>query len=297
MRPPRVVTMGEAIVALMRHPGQPEGYLGPFASGAPCIFASAIGRLGCDAVVGMGVGDDDFGDLMLGELTAGGVDVSAAHIDPERPTSAAFVRYLEGGSRRFIFYLDQTAALEYPADRVTGLLDGADWLHVSGSTLAFGGSMAQATLEAMSVARERGVPVSLDPNIRAEASDPDLVAHLRRQAQASQVVFASEGELEGLGLSGPELAAGGTLVCHKQGAAGACVLLDGQWVTVPAIEAELVDPDGAGDIFAAAFVAATLVGRGPVDSARLACRVAGESVQVHGPMNSSIEPLIELAGR
>lgn len=296
MNRPRVTVLGEAIVALSRHPGDGPGYRGPFASGAPCIFASALARMGCQVALGAGVGKDDFGDLMVDTLARHGVEVGEIHVDPALPNAAAMIRYHEGGDRSFIFYLASTAALNYPADRVPVLMAGADWLHVSGSTLAFGGEMAAATETALEQAVRAGVPISLDPNIRREAFSPALVRQLSRWIRDVRVVFASEGELDALGLDADELSRHGALVCSKQGAAGAKVLVSGEWTHVDAIPVTQVDPDGAGDIFAAAFVAATLAGRDPIAATKVAVEVAGSSVTVHGPMNSEITELPEFAG-
>ncbi|MFV0450779.1 MAG: carbohydrate kinase family protein [Propioniciclava sp.] len=288
---PLVVTLGEAIVALMRHPAQGPGYLGPFASGAPCIFAHAAARAGCRVRIGMGTGRDDFGELMTSTLAEAGVEVALAHTDPDRPTASAFVRYHEDGSRSFIFYLAATAALNYPPERVGPLLAGADWLHISGSTLAFGGTTATAAETALEAAHERGIPVSIDPNVRPEAFDDDLITTLRRHLPRARVVFASTGELDALGVDALDLADQGVTVFDKQGAAGAQVLQGMTWHQVPAIAVDQVDPDGAGDIFAAAAVAALLAGQDPVAATRYACRAAGESVAHHGPMTSPITRL------
>lgn len=293
-RPPRLATLGEAIVAFMRHPSSPEGYLGPFASGAPCIFASAAARLGVSTRLGAGWGRDDFGTVMASTLGGHGVVLDHVHVADERPTSSAFVRYRDDGSRSFIFYLEATAALDFPEAGVDALLAGVDWLHVSGSTIAFGGQTGAAAELALDAARARGVRTSVDPNVRPEAFTSELGRSLRRHIAAADVVFASEGELDALGLNARHVASKGALVVAKQGARGASVLIDDRWVTVPAIEVDQVDPDGAGDVFAAAFVSGTLAGRDPVAAAELGCQVAGESVAVHGPMNSSITRLPEL---
>lgn len=296
MSRPRVAVLGEAIVALTRHPGDGPAYRGPFASGAPCIFASAASRMGCRVVLGAGVGQDDFGSLMVDSLAGHGVEVDRFQMDASLPTSAAFVRYRPDGGRSFIFYLDGTAALRYSIEWVPGLLAGADWLHVSGSTLAFGGELAETTRAALDQAEHEGVPISIDPNIRREAFSPALVEQLARRTRAARIVFASEGELEAIGLDAAELASRGSLVCSKAGAAGAKVLVDGTWHHVPGVPVVPVDPDGAGDIFAAAFVAATLAGRDPVAATETAVQVAGTSVTVHGPMNSEISELAEFEG-
>jgi sugar/nucleoside kinase (ribokinase family) len=58
-----------------------------------------------------------------------------------------------------------------------------------------------------------------------------------------------------------------------------------------------IDPDGAGDIFAAGYVAATLLGHRPATAARAGCVVAAESVRVRGPMESDVRHVSTYVGR
>jgi sugar/nucleoside kinase (ribokinase family) len=124
-----------------------------------------------------------------------------------------------------------------------------------------------------------GGHVSLDPNLRPDA-DPQVRARLNRIARLAHVLFPSDGELEGLDV------AAGALVCETHGAAGATVA----GVDVPAPAVQEVDPTGAGDTFAAAFVAAYRAGADPVRAARQACALAARSVTVLGAMQAPVRP-------
>ena len=97
------------------------------------------------------------------------------------------------------------------------------------------------------------------------------------------MLFPSDGELEALGVTEAELVARGALICHTRGSGGVTVSREGHGpVTVHAPPAAEVDPTGAGDTFAAAFVTATRAGADPVAAARAACGVAARSVSVLG---------------
>lgn len=290
----RVGIVGEAIVAFMRSgDSASEPYSGPFPSGAPAIFASALARLGCPVTLYTSVGNDHFGHLMVERLAAHGVDTSRVVVDATHPTSAAFVEYHEDGSRDFIYYLSETAGVTYPPESVADGFEQIDWLHISGSAIAFGGSLASSSELAIALAFERGVPISLDPNIRREAFTPAIVTRINAVMAKAQVVFASEGELEALGASSSELVAAGRIVCHKKGSRGAVVQSGTDSWTVLAPAVVEVDPDGAGDIFAAGFLAGLLAGKSPAEAAAIGCRVAANSVTVRGPMESLIERLPE----
>jgi tagatose kinase len=58
--------------------------------------------------------------------------------------------------------------------------------------------------------------------------------------------------------------------------------------TIPAPAVDEVDPTGAGDTFAAAFVVATLAGADPVEAAREAIDVAATGVGHLGPMEAPV---------
>lgn len=288
---PTILVIGEAITAFMHYPSDASlTFHGPFPSGAPAIFASAAARLGARVELVAGVGDDAFGAQFRERLTAHGVSTRCLVVDPTRPTAAVFVSYQDGGSRSFMFYLEGTAALSADAAALHRATP-ADWLHVSGATLWFGGQTGATTWLAIERAIAAGTPISFDPNVRAE----DLSAELRRQFDTvlgvARVVLASAGELEVIGGSEAAILARGGTVVYKAGAAGAVVAMtDGRW-SVPAPAATEVDPDGAGDIFAAGYVVAAAMGVAPRDCARVGVAAASASVEVQGPMESTILPI------
>jgi sugar/nucleoside kinase (ribokinase family) len=167
---------------------------------------------------------------------------------------------------------------------------GADWLHVSGSTLAFGGGLAEAVEAAAAVVLRRGGRVSVDPNLRpgASAEARDRTVALMRLAH---VLFPSEGELAALELAEDAVLHDDQVVCHTRGGAG--VLLAGagigpEPVVVTAPHVDEVDPTGAGDTFAAAFVTALRDGVAPAAAADRACRIAARSVGVLGAMEAPV---------
>lgn len=263
--------------------------IGPFPSGAPGIFASAAARQGVPTALCAVVGDDPFGQLIRDRLQQHGVDVDGLLTDPERATAVAFVAYTATGDRSFVFHVrDAAAARLRPAD-LGRRPEEADWLHISGSSLALGAPLDETAIEAVRRVKLAGGRVSVDPNIRAEASTRDVMASIRAIARQADVLLPSEGELDALGLDEAELVDAGAVICTTLGARGARVRCGALDVHVPAPASDEVDPTGAGDIFAAGFVAATLGGADPVEAARRGCEVAAPSVEILGPMESSIE--------
>ena len=270
-----ILAAGEALVEIMRpragvpldRPG--ESFAGPFASGAPAIFASVAARLGAPVALAAVVGEDPFGALIRTRLASDGVDVTRVRADPVRATGCAFVAYDERGGREFVFHLGAAAGLT-DAD----LPDHADWLHVSGSTLALSPSMAAVIRRAAERIHAAGGRIGLDPNLRA-APPPGLSAIAAR----AHVVFPSEEEAGGLDAP---------VICTTLGARGVRVRANGREELVPAPQATERDPTGAGDHFAAAFTVATLGGAEPVEAARAAVITAAAAVERLGPAEAPV---------
>jgi sugar/nucleoside kinase (ribokinase family) len=263
--------------------------MGPFPSGAPAIFASATARLGVPTELCAVVGDDPFGRLIRDRLEQDGVDVSGVLIHPKRATAVAFVAYTSTGERHFVFHVSEAAAARLrPAD-LGGRPEQAEWLHISGSSLALGSSLARTAVEAVRRVKLAGGRVSVDPNLRAEATSRAVMTSIRSIVRQADVLFPSDGELDALGLDEAELLAGGAVVCTTLADEGARVRYREVDVRVPAPSANEVDPTGAGDIFAAGFVAATLQGATLVEATQLGCRLAARSVETLGPMESPVE--------
>jgi fructokinase len=292
-----ILAVGEALVEFRRL--TPDGriaaageWAGPFPSGAPAIFASVAARLGAPSALVASVGADALGDMLLSRMRRDGVRTDALGVQPARRTAVAFVAYDAAGDRDFWFSVPDSAAVVVDHAELDRIAGHADWLHVCGSTLTFGGEVADAVEATAARVRAAGGSLSVDPNLRPNASAAAL-ARTRELARDADVLFPSDGELDALGLAEDELLARGALICHTRGAAGAVVsghAVGPAPVVVPAPPATEVDPTGAGDTFAAAFVTATRAGADPVSAARTACAIAARSVAVMGAMELTVGP-------
>ena len=148
---------------------QPGEFSGPYASGAPAIFAVAAARLALKTGFIGAIGEDAFGRLTRKRFTAEGVDASQTQIQPGYSTGAAFVAYDHSGGREFIFHIRHAAAGQLAADRIRpAYFENVKWLHLSGSTLAMNENSRAACQRAMDLTLAQGGKISLDPNLRLE---------------------------------------------------------------------------------------------------------------------------------
>lgn len=296
----KLVVIGEILVEIMADEIG-EGFreiqplTGPFPSGAPAIFASQAAKMGQPVALISAVGDDDFGQINLDRLRKDGVDVSGVHIDTERPTGSAFVRYRKTGDRDFVFNINNSAAGRL---NVTGtvedLLNAADHLHVMGSSLSSPEFVALNLRTAQSV-RDRGGTVSFDPNLRREILSADGMADaMSRMIALTDLYLPSGDELSLLTKATTAeaamhelLARGVQAIVHKRGAEGAGYHDKDGTFFAPALPVDEVDPTGAGDCFGATFTALWLRGTTPDQALQLAAASGARAVTRRGPMEGT----------
>lgn len=299
-----VVSLGELLVEVMRPEvgvplSAPGTFAGPFASGAPAIFAWAAACLGAKVRFAGVVGDDPFGALCRRHLQAAGLELFV-RTTPDFETGVAFVSYGASGDRDFVFHLRHSAAAQLsPSDVTAELLENVGWLHVTGSSLGVSEGMREAVFAAVGEAKARGAVVSFDPNLRPELlREVGLNELCGPVLDAAAVVLPSGAEAELLtGLSDPAAACRKLLdraevVLLKRGAAG-CTLFTqassgGLERPFPGIPVRETDPTGAGDCFAAGFAVATLNGLGLQGAARFANAVGALSVTAFGPTSAPL---------
>lgn len=161
-----VCCFGEALIDFH---GTPTGAAPTFTAhpgGAPANVAVAIARLGGRAAfVGM-FGRDVFGDLLLRELAAAGVDTSHARRTAAANTALAFVTHAANGERDFSFYRPPSADLLFRDAEFDSAIFAPGTIFHAGSVGMTEAAAAATTLHGMARARAAGAPVSFDVNLR-----------------------------------------------------------------------------------------------------------------------------------
>ncbi|MFG3013449.1 sugar kinase [Streptomyces cinerochromogenes] len=272
------MTLGETMVTFL--PSRP-GRLADVPSfdraigGAESNVACALAAFGHTARWVGRVGADGFGDHLVERIAGYGVDVTAVHRDPDRPTGVYFRTAGDRGTgaHEVAYYRAGSAASAMSLTTVDlAAVRAARVLHLSGITAALSDDCRELLHELTAPAPGRPT-VSFDVNHRPGLwRDREGGRVLLELARRADIVFVGEDEAEeAWGVTGGpdairrELPEPGVLVV-KQGEKGAtafegrCTGERGTGTFEPALRTAVVATTGAGDAFAAGFLSATLRG-------------------------------------
>jgi sugar/nucleoside kinase (ribokinase family) len=244
--------------------------------GAAGNVAAWLAAGGTPVVLATRVGDDLAGRGAVEELRAAGVDVRAA-VDPERPTGTCVVVVGTDGERTMLPDRGANDALS-PADLPDDVEAGD--LYLSGYTLLHPGSRA-AGLAALDRAREAGMRIAVDPASAAPLrACPQFVTWMDGVGvllpnRDELAVLSGTDDVEGAARS---LAAWVGEVVVKLGADGALWTDGARVVAARAMPVDVVDTTGAGDAFAAGWLAARADGADVDQALRAACAAGARAV-------------------
>jgi 2-dehydro-3-deoxygluconokinase len=175
-------------------------------AGAEANVAVGLGRLGEDVSFITALPANDLGNTVRDELRKHGVDVSRIAFREGR-LGLYFVE--TGANQRPIKVVydraDSCIALAEPqVFKWREVLADRDWFHITGITPAISETAMQCTFEAMKTARDMGLTVSCDLNLRAALWQYGLphVDVYRRMMEHVDVLIGNEGHFDScLGLS------------------------------------------------------------------------------------------------
>jgi 2-dehydro-3-deoxygluconokinase len=277
MSEPAALCLGEAMIMLAGGPG-PLADVEVFrrsVGGAECNVAGGLAALGVPTGWISRLGDDGFGQHVLRDLQQRGVDVGGVELDPVRPTALYVKESMDGRSRMHYYRTGSAAAAMSPAflgrPEVRDLLAQARLVHTTGITAAIS-TTSSDMLERLAT-EPRDFLLSVDLNWRPVLWRDKDQEPLWRLLKAADIVLIGADEAEVFaGTGNPdelyERLGAKTLVV-KDDAHTATVLEPGGRTEVPALSVEVVETVGAGDAFAAGFLAGTLQGLPAVQRLRL----------------------------
>jgi len=211
--------------------------------GSAANVANGLSDLDVEAALLGSVGADEKGRTAREELAANGVDVTNVVESASRETTTKYIVVERSGEVMVLGCPGANEAFE-ARDLPTSELARADHLHMTSQRPETATRLAER-------AREHDVPVSFDPGRRIDdrGYGPAVTA--------VEYLFLNDREAA-LALDAFDLS-DQTLVL-KHGPEGAEVRRDGDRVAHPGYPIDAVDTTGAGDAFAAGFIAATVDG-------------------------------------
>ncbi len=288
---PDIIALGEPLIEFNQASGggEPANYrLGHGGDTSNAIIAAA--RQGARGGYLTALGDDAFGDMFVDLWLQEGVDTSRVTRNGEAPTGLYFVTHGPAGHVFSYRRAGSAASLMKPADLPADYIAGARFLHVSGISQAISDSCCDSVLAAIEIARENGVKVSYDTNLRLKLWPLQRARAITHATiPLCDVIFPSLEDATVLtGLEDPDaiadfyLGLGVPLVVLKLGPQGALVAQPGDRRRIAGRKVETVDATGAGDTFDGAFLSMLVRGEPPLEAARYANAAAALSTCGYG---------------
>jgi sugar/nucleoside kinase (ribokinase family) len=234
--------------------------------------ATALARLGLPVDVIGKVGADPFGAFLLSEMAARGIGAGGVQRDPEIGTSATLVMVEPGGERRFVHYIGANARLTLD-DVDRELVHSATILHVGGALVLpglDGEPMARLLAEAQTAGVTTFLDTVWDDTGRWGALLDPCLPHVDYFVPSLAEAQALTGRQQPREVAQTLLDQGAGTVALKMGARGCLVATAGRALHLPAFQVTAVDATGAGDAFAAGFMAGVALGWELEETARLA---------------------------
>ena len=268
---PEVLTFGEAMAMFVAGtPGsldEVEHYSRSLA-GAETNVATGLARLGHSTGWIGRVGDDPFGRFIHTALSSTGIDTAHVTVDPQAPTGFQIKSHAGGGDPEVVYFRKNSAGSRLAWDpALESYLGGARHLHVTGIPLALSPSTRDFAFRAVRVARDHGVTISFDTNLRPVLwpTTAEMIDVTHQMVALADIVLpgASEGQVL-LGTKDPieightYLDMGASTVIVKDGGQGATVVTGEEVLHRNVFPVRVVDTVGAGDGFAAGFISGTL---------------------------------------
>ena len=303
----QILSLGELLVDLIpvENGGRIEktGAVLKVASGSAGIFACAISALGAKSGFLGKVGKDALSRMVYDTIQEFGVDMRHVVTSGEGQIGLAFIEYLPDGRRNYEYYRSHSVGSLFRAEELdTEAFDGAYALHFPGMLLDLSPELREASLFAARTAKEKGVLLSFDPNIRTELNRKESMERMIGVIRMADIIAPTLAE--GRMITGKESVGDVLRALHDLGPAvvaltmdkdGAAVSSAGQVALCEGIDVPVVDPTGAGDTFAAALVVALQRGMSLSDTA-LFCNCAGTLVVTkRGVIGQAIPTLAEIS--
>ena len=238
--------------------------------GAPCNVLSMLANLGRKTVFLGKVGDDGFGHMLDTAIKEQGIDDAGLQFDDKIHTTLALVLKKADGDRDFSFYRNPGADIMLSEDEVDEELIKNSAIFHFGSLSLTDEPVRSATHKAIRIAKENGLLISLDPNLREPLWNTldEAKVQIDWALQQADILKISDNEIQwftgledfGAGIAKlqedyPQL----QLICLSLGADGSRAYTKDASAFMPAyLQEGTIETTGAGDTFCACMLDAVL---------------------------------------
>ncbi|MDD2925153.1 adenosine kinase [Rhodoferax sp.] len=250
----------------------------------------ALAQLGGRAFYSCRVADDELGQFYTQDLLSHGVATNLTHTRaPQGQTGSCMVMVTPDAERSMSTFLGATAEIDATALHPHDIAKSK--VYYMEGYLAASPTGLDAALQGRALARAAGVALATTlsdmsminfcrPGLEAMVGSPETgtLDYLFCNEEEAQVWCGSQD----LALICQQLSQRARVVCLTRSAKG-CVVLEGaQQIEVPAAQVKAIDTNGAGDMFAGAFLYAVTHGHNLAQAAWLANQCAGQVVAQYG---------------
>jgi sugar/nucleoside kinase (ribokinase family) len=226
-----------------------EEMLSPGGQVASAMVACA--RLGLRVKYVGTVGDDERGRVQIESLKDSGIDIADVKVRAGCPNQTAYIIIDRSTGERTVFWKRDESLRLLPEEVTLEIIDQTRLLHIDGHD-------TPAVSRAAKLARERGVPVTVDVDTIYHGFDRVL-------PYVDYLITSSEFPMQWTNEADPFSALrriqeefGMRVAAMTLGAHGALALENGVYFYSPAYIVNCVDTTGAGDVFHGAFCYAVL---------------------------------------
>lgn len=249
----------------------------------------ALAQLGGKAFYSCRVADDELGAFYRDNLKANGVDSNLNHTKPPvGQTGCCMVMVTPDAERSMSTFLGATADIDHTVLHPKDIAKSK--VYYMEGYLSASPTGLDAALRGRALAQAAGVKLA------ATLSDMSMINYCRAGLEAMlsaddgglDYLFCNEEEAtvwcgnQDLSAVCPQISRLARVVCLTRGAKGCVVLNGNQRTDVPAAQVTAVDTNGAGDMFAGAFLYAVTQGYDLTQAGWLANEAAGQVVSQYG---------------
>ena len=245
----------------------------------------AISQLGGETFYACKVADDETGDFYMKDLAEAGVKTKLDQIKGDGITGKCLVMVTDDAERTMNTYLGITSDFSVDDLHIDDLID-SEYLYIEGYLVTSDVSR-NAAIEARNIAKQNNVKTAFT------FSDPAMVTYFKDGVSeiigdGVDVLFCNEEEActytnqSNLNQAISELEKIADKIVVTQGNKGAKIISNGESVDIEASKVTAIDTNGAGDMFAGAFMYGLTQGMSDRDAGMLASESAARTVATFG---------------